>query len=774
MHAFRVYATCAGCALSWALNAQAGGAARNVTAFDKSVRAHLQVAGESATTLGPHTATITNHADRALDFRLLRVVGRPAQGNGLQAEVGSFRLAPSAQQPIRYVVYTNAQRQDHPFGMSKTATWEVSPAGSRVPATTVTLVLSAHLDVGRILQVAVPRTGEDASYTCTPAGLDHTPPQLRPVHCRNALSDAQAGAYPLNVYLAPLNPEDQPYIRPLWVDRLYRTRYVDGRVEPLNCPCECEVDFSSGKRAYSFLPANPRLGYVLEPVVPGLPWISRRMHGDEPDVVLEVERRPDLMDPLTRVDTLHAACIGTGCGADAGIVIDDFELVDDLGHGFATPPPDELRRYAPDGALAVGMTLAPDGPRDKAEAVFRITEGSQGRYVESHYRVRYHGRDGIAREFTSEGFGGVLEPDARRKRSAQQPAARLRADPPPWVHQQLPGPFVRLQIADAFLQPSNVDWATPPLQSQLRLISVMSSRPYGGSGSILGMPVLRADGSLESFRVLTALHLLVPLFHRGLSAEEYTQRYTAPIEVVLSQSWFDDSVDWYDPAEAQWAGPPILGHAFGNDVNARIDVSALPLADQLGMRIPDILVYTVHPDEHLRVASSAFTGLPALDYAIAPSRDNLEVPTTMLGYPGSTEYRPAPQDPSSPALIPMVSAQFPVLRYAPNPPHPLNSRPLVLALPGAFRYTILDPHTTAPVGVGDDLLVFHGFSGAPVLTDLQWMDGALLSATVHGVLASVGTALFTQEEYLNYTGLDVDMSSLDAQIYYEWLNAKLQ
>ena len=759
--------------LLWTLLAPATAAAAADPGFANQVRAHLQVTGNETHSLGPHIATITNRGDRALDFRLLRVVDRPAQGNGLQAEIGDFRLAPAAQQQIPYVVFTNAERQDHPFGMSRIATWKVSPADSPVPATTVTLVLSAHLDVGAILQVAVPRTGEDASYTCTPAELEHTPPRLRPVHCRNALPDAQAGAYPLNVYLAPLDPQDQPYIRPLWVDRLYRTRYVDGRVEPLNCPCECEVDFGSGKRAYSFLPANPRLGYVLEPVVPGLPWIGRRMHGDEPDVVLEVERRPDLMDPLTRVDTVHAACIGADCGADAGIVIDDFELVDDLGHGFATPPPGELWRYAPDGALAVGMTLSPAGPRNKAEVVFRITEASQGSYVESHYRIRYHGRDGVAREFTSQGFGGVLEPDTRRKRSAQQPAGRLRADPPSWVHDQLPGPFVRLRIADAFLRPGKVDWATPPLQSQLRLISVMTSSPYGGSGSVIGMPALRGDGSLDSFRVLTALHLLVPLFHNGLSAEEYTRRYTAPIEVVLSQSWFDDAVDWYDPAEVQWAGSPILGHAFGNQVNARIDVSALPLADQLGMRIPDILVYTVHPDEHLRVTAAAFTGLPVLDYAIAPSRDNLEVPTTMVGYPGSTEYRLDPQDPSSPAVMPMVSAQFPVLRYAPDPPYPMNSRPLVLAIPGAFRYSILDPHTTAPIADGDDLLVFHGFSGAPVLTNLQWMDDALLSATVHGVLASVGTALFTQESYLNYTGLDVDMSSLDAQIYYEWLNAKL-
>ncbi len=783
MPAHRVLRSCAGLLLSWALQAAVPAPAAAAptppvtgSGMDKFIRAHVKVENQTATRLGPHTLTLTNGTGRPLDFRLLRIEDRPARGNGIEARIDSFHLEPMAQQQIPYTVSTNADPQDHPFGMSRTIAWEVTPTDRRaLGSSTVTVVLSAHLDVARILRVAVPAVGEAASYKCAAVRLEQTPPELWPVHCRNALADAQAGAYPLNVYLSPVDPADLPYIRPLWVDRLYRTRYVDGREEPLNCPCECEVDFAGGKHGYSFLPANPRLGYVLEPVVPGLPWISRRMQGDEPDVVLEVERRPDLMDPLTRVDTLHAACLGPTCSADDAIVIDEVERVDDVEHGFAPPPPAESRRYAPNGEIGPGTTLTPGGPHDKGEVAFRITDAAPGRYVESHYVVRYHGRGGMPREFTSPHFGGILESATQRERAARAAASRLRADPPPWVHDQLPGPFVRVELPDASSTRRTIDWATPPLDTHVRLLSALITEPYGGSGSVVGLPELGPDDSVESLKVLTALHLLVPLFHQGLTAEEYTRRYTAPIEVVLSSYWFGSEYPlWYDPTEVEAAGAgSVLGQAFRNGHNATIEVSALPLPDMPGSRIPDVLVYTVHPTEPMRLNPMAWTGLPMLDYDIQPRRDPLLATSTLLGYPQAARYRLDPSDPASVELLPMVGARFPALRNAPDPSFALNSRALSLGGPGSFRYSVLDPRTGQPIRDGDDLLVFQGFSGAPLLSDLLWGEDVLMSATVRGVATSVGISRYTQESYLSYAGFDVDMSSLDAQIYYEWLKAKL-
>ena len=138
MPAHRVLRSCAGLLLSWALQAAVPAPAAAAptppvtgSGMDKFIRAHVKVENQTATRLGPHTLTLTNGTGRPLDFRLLRIEDRPARGNGIEARIDSFHLEPMAQQQIPYTVSTNADPQDHPFGMSRTIAWEVTPTDRR-------------------------------------------------------------------------------------------------------------------------------------------------------------------------------------------------------------------------------------------------------------------------------------------------------------------------------------------------------------------------------------------------------------------------------------------------------------------------------------------------------------------------------------------------------------------------------------------------------------------------------------------------------------------
>ena len=762
----------------------AAGVAANDAGFDKEVAAHLLVTDNEATSAGTHHAVLRNTGGTALHIEPCSVDAWPKQGNGLEASLGAFRLEPGGSAELRYTVGLNESREHDPFVMSRVFRLEVSPQGKPGPRSSVKLSLSARLDPAQLLQVSTPAPGDGGGYRCAASELEHTPQALRPLHCHNVVPDAQAQAYPLDLHAeltrAALDAPPASYAHPLWLDRLYRTRYVDGSSEALNCRYGCAIDFSRGVQDVEVAPLKPGLGYVLEPLVAGLPAISRRMLGDEPDLVLEVERRPDLMDPRTRVDTIQASCVGDDCGADA-IVIDAVELVDDVGRGFAAPPADEMRRYAPDGVLSSGMTLSAAGPRERAELAWRITDGSAGSYVESHYVIDYHGRDGRARRYVSPGFGGILEPvaDDRAAAVGRATVARPAVAPPWWAHEQLPGPFVRLDLPDASGAPRSVHWATPPPSSQARLFSVLIVGDDGGegSGTLVGLPRLRADRSLDSFKVLTALHLLVPLFHNGLRPEEYLAHYDAPLEVVLSEAWFDDTIDTPDPTAALLPELAILGRSFHSLRNAQFQVSAPWLPAAADDRLPDLLLYTVHPTEHLPVTSSAFVGLPVLQFPVLPQSRALTGPTSLFGYAQGGGY-PITVPGSTPIIVhPMVDAQLPALRDTlpgqSAEPLPFNSHTHWLGNPEQFRWTLLDPRTGEEAVYGSDGWVFKGLSGAAMLSEVQWEDGVLKRAVVRAVQSCGSREPDTDQQLMHTIGLDVDTSDAAGQELHAWLDSYL-
>lgn len=765
--------------LCGALQAQAAAVAASDLGFERTVASQLLLSNNEATSLGAHIATLRNTSRTALQIEPRGVEDWPKQGNGIDASLGPLRLEPGASFDIHYTIGLNDSRQHNPFLMSKVFRVEVSPAATPGTRSMVSLALSARVDAAQVLRLSAPELGEAGSYRCAVAELDHTPAQLRPLHCHNVLPDAQAGAYPLGVHAElsadAADPGRFSHLRPLRLDQLYRTRYVDGSTEPLSCRYPCAVDCSRGAQDVAITPTKARLGYTLEPLVPGLPPISRRMFGDEADLVLEVERRPDLMDPLTRVDTVHAACIGSDCGADA-IVIDSIELIDDVGRGFAAPPREEIRRYAPDGELSSGMTLAPAGPRDKAEVAWRITDASRGSYVESHYVIRYHGRDGRPRRFVSPGFGGILEPASDVAAAA---AARPAVAPPWWAREQLAGPFLRLDLPDSSMTPRRVQWGTPPPSSQARLFGVLMTSDDGriGSGTLVGLPQLRADHSIESFKVLTVLHLLVPLFHNGLRPEEYLELYDAPIEVVLSEAWFDDTIDTPDPTAARLPQPEILGRRFHSMRNASIEVSAPWLPALPDVRLPDVMLYTVHPTEHLEVKSSALVGLPVLQFPVLPESRALNLPTSRFGYPQGATYHVLPAGSGPIRLHPMVEATFPALpSKVPSRSSqwlPFNSHTQWLGNTEQFRFAMLNPITGEELVTGSDDWILKGLSGAAVLGELAWEDGVLKRAVVRGVFSSGSRVPETDQLRMHHVGLDVDTSDERGQDFYAWLISHL-
>ena len=784
--------TCAAWMLCGLLPAQAcgvvagdaAGAAANDAGFDKEVAAHLLVTDNEATSAGTHHAVLRNTGGTALHIEPCSVDAWPKQGNGLEASLGAFRLEPGGSAELRYTVGLNESREHDPFVMSRVFRLEVSPQGKPGPRSSVKLSLSARLDPAQLLQVSTPAPGDGGGYRCAASELEHTPQALRPLHCHNVVPDAQAQAYPLDLHAeltrAALDAPPASYAHPLWLDRLYRTRYVDGSSEALNCRYGCAIDFSRGVQDVEVAPLKPGLGYVLEPLVAGLPAISRRMLGDEPDLVLEVERWPDLMDPRTRVDTIQASCVGDDCGADV-IVIDAVELVDDVGRGFAAPPADEMRRYAPDGVLSSGMTLSAAGPRERAELAWRITDGSAGSYVESHYVIDYHGRDGRARRYVSPGFGGILEPvaDDRAAAVGRATVARPAVAPPWWAHEQLPGPFVRLDLPDASGAPRSVHWATPPPSSQARLFSVLIVGDDGGegSGTLVGLPRLRADRSLDSFKVLTALHLLVPLFHNGLRPEEYLAQYDAPLEVVLSEAWFDDAIDTPDPTAALLPELAILGRSFHSLRNAQFQVSAPWLPAASDARLPDLLLYTVRPTEHLQVKPAALAGLPLLQFQVLAQARALDQPTTQFGFPHGGAYHVFPSGSEPIKFHAMVEAPLPVLRSAlPSRSFrslPFNSHTRWLGNPEQFRWSMLDPRTGDEAVTGSDDWIFKGLSGAAALSEAQWEDGVLKRAVVRGVLCCGSRGPTSKQLHLHHTGLDVDTSDEPGQDLYAWLQSQL-
>ncbi len=771
--AWRCARWCAVSMLGWALSAQAAAAASNDDRLDKSLSMFVHVTNQRATSLGVHTATVRNIWLRPLLIRPRALEDWPKQGNGIGVALAPFRLAVGSQQDIRYTVSTNDSPGDSPFTMSRAFALDISMEYAPERKGTVPLVLSANLDPAQVVQVTVPAVGAAGSHVCASPELEHTPQALWPVHCRNTLPDAQAGSFPLDMYVAPADPAQIPNMRTLHLDQVYRTRYVDGSTEPLNCRSPCTIDFARGRQVFGYTPTKPGVGHELEPLVPGLPRISRRMLGDEPDVVLEVERRPDLMDPVTRVDTVHAACIGDDCGADA-IVIDAVERIDDEGHGFEAPPREQIRRYAPDGELSAGMTLAPAGRRNRAELAWRITDASQGAYVESHYEIVYHGRDGRRRRYVSPNFGGILEPPVGSRPAAPNPGAV-----PPWAHQQLRGPFMRLDLPDASMTRQSVLWETPPLDSQMRLLSALMTGEAGrmGSGTLLGMPKLRADYTIDHFQVLSALHLLIPLFHNGLSAAEYLGLYDDAIEATLSRAWFEqeEDIDVPDPTSVRLLQSALLGYSFNSQRNAVIQVSAPQMPATPDVHVPDVMVYTVHPAERLPVRWPAIDAAPLLQVPLPLESQILDVPVSMLGFPHGASY-PA-EGPGSTQIIfqPLIHSPFPALRSRMSTDRhvPFNAHELVLGNSQLFHYSMLNPLTGEVTVTGSEGWIFRGLSGSGVLSHLEWDGTRLRRAVLRGVESAGAVARDTGELRLLYIGLDVEPYEQAGRDYHMWLLSQL-
>ncbi len=769
---------CVVCMLAWATQALAGGGDARQPGFDRTVRSQLQVTNQRASGLGPHTMTIRNTSAMTLRIEPRLVDQWPKSGNGIDVELGPLRLEPNAKQDVRYTISTNDASDSDPFRMIRRYTLQVSADDAPTSTTQVPLVLSATLHPAELVRVRTPAVGPAGSYVCAAAELEHLPQPLWPVHCRNTAAAAQAGAYPLELHLSEADPLQHAYLHSLRLDHLYRTRYVDGSTEPLNCASSCTIDFARGRNLFDYLPTRPELAHELEPLLEGLPRISRRMLGEEPDVVLEVERRPDLMDPMTRVDTIQAVCIGNDCGSGT-IVIDAIDRIDDVGHGFAAPPRGEVRRYAPDGQLQAGMILSPAGPRDRAELAWRITDQSGGAYVESHYEIRYHAGDGRPRRLVSPGFGGILEPPAPG--AAREPAPALRV--PPWAFDQLPGPFLRMEMRDSSSAPSVRYWTTPPLPSQVRLFTVLLPSGEGvatriSSGTLVGLPQLRGDRSVDSFKVLTALHALVPIFYNGLTVDEYLSLYDAPIEVVLSDAWFDDAVETPDPTGAALeTGFEFLGRSFHSARNAMVEVSAPHLPIPGALRLPDVLLLTIHPAEHLLAMDSALAGVAALEFAIAEQPRALDMQTSMFGFAGAARYIVSRPGAWPTLLFPMVQAPLPALRDTlPSAARfhvPFNAHSLRLGTAGQFLHTRLDPVSAADIESANHSRVFGGLSGSAVLSDLVWEGGALQRAVVRAVVSAGSIDPTTDERELHVIGLDADTSVEAGQDYHAWLQSHI-
>ena len=776
MRFHRIVRGCGCCLLLWMLLPPAATAADPDPGFANAVRAHLDSDNSDTEFLGPQSTYVSNTSDMTLHFDLLQVEDWPTTGNGIEAHVDSFDLAPRSGRSIDFTIRTNSTPDANPFVMSRKFRMLVSEKGRPERRVPWTLALSAHLDVGRLLRVSVPEVGEAGSYTCAAARLAHTPPHLQPVHCRNARDDALADSHPLILTLYLTRASDRPYIEPLPMQALYRVRDAEpSAAAPIDAGAEHPgaglIDLAQGSQTWSVTP-QPGRSFVLEPVVPGLPRISRRKHGEEADVVLELDRRPDLMDPLTRVDAVQAACISTDCSEANAVEIDAIERVDDIGHGFYAPPPDEAARYAPDGELRPGMRLSPGGAHDKAEVAWRITDGSQGRYVESHYVIRYHDRDGRGYSLVSSRFGGILE--AASPGTAGAAEAVLRADPPWWAHEQLPGPFMNLSLPDASGQRQSVALATPALDSQIRLVSAMQVAPNLGSASIVGVPSLNTDGSVQTIKVLSALHVLMPLFYNGLSPMEYMADYDGPIQLAVSEAWFNRNVDWNDPARASLIGWGTLGHEFDNHRNARIPISTFVPTGATPTRVPDLVIYTIFPDEKLQLDALALVRAPTLLYGVMPTLQTQPRPLGMAGYPQGAAYRVRAQGTVPIDWMPMVWAPLPALDVGFSPGFPINAHLLRLGRGADFSYAQLDPSSGAVTRTGNDLKPLHGISGAAMLGDAQWgSDGALISATVHGVASSAHETGLGGDKLLNYVGFDVDVSNPDGALLYEWLSARL-
>ncbi len=778
----RIALGCCLCLLLSTLQPPTARSAELDSGFANKVRAHLETDDADTDFLGPHFTYLINTSGMSLHFEPIQVEDWPTTGNGIEADIGSFDVAPRSARVIHYTIHTNSNPYANPFVMSRKfrmLVWEQGKPELRVPWT---LTLMAHVDVTRVLRVSLPAVGDDGSYTCATAQLEHMPPHLQPVHCRNARDDARADSHPLILTLDLVDPSDGRYIQPLLMQALYRVRdAAPCAAAPIDAgadsrdpqrPDADRIDLAQGSQTWSVTP-QPGRSFVLEPVVPGLPRIDRRRHGEEGDVVLELVRRPDLMDPRTRVDTVQAACIGTDCAEDNALEIDAIERVDDIGHGFDAPPPDDASRYAPDGELRPGMRLSPGSAQGKAEVAWRITDGSQGRYVESHYVVRYHDRDGHRFSLVSSPFGGILEPSPG---SAGAAAAVLRTDPPWWVHEQLPGPFMNLSLPDASGQRKSVALAAPALDSQIRLISAMQVAPNLGSASIVGMPRLNVDGTVHTIKVLGALHVLMPLFYNGLSRVEYMVTYHGPIELAVSGAWFDRNVDWNDPVRASLNGWATVGHTFRTRRNARIVFHTMALAGATPTRIPDVAVYTIFPDEELRLDPLALVRAPTLTYGITPMLQTQPRPLAlgMAGYPQGAAYEARAHGTVPIAWMPMVWTPLPALDVGFSPGLPINSHLLRLGRGADFSYDQLDPSSGAVMHTGNDLKPLHGIAGAAMLGEPEWSSsGALASATVHGVASSTYEIGPGGDKLLNYVGFDVDVSNPGGALLYEWLNMQL-
>ena len=316
--------------------------------------------------------------------------------------------------------------------------------------------------------------------------------------------------------------------------------------------CEVVVD---GKSPTAVNTRTNPLPWNITPRIPGLkPGKIIRRNDPESDperktktevITAYVTRTPSVMDPETRVDTLHVICETDNCDDNDGVTIDDVNLIREDSHldGNQALVAPFNPSYYPDGQIKSGEFLKIG---DKRDIAYQITPASDGQLVEAHYKIDYttktdNPKDTKEGSYKSDTFGGRMD----QPQDIQLPGAQPKIKDPVGSigyfnklnngngnlkdpdYKPAYGPFVK--IYDSKEHNNEIGEVSTPLSKNyliaiIEIFIYQTDTPGLGTGNLVsyGQDI---NGNLVSAKILTDRHVVDPLWRGGFNERELNLYY---------------------------------------------------------------------------------------------------------------------------------------------------------------------------------------------------------------------------------------------------------
>ena len=407
------------------------------TEFENMVRSQLWIENNRKKGFGEHKLEIINHTNLTLSITPQFKKALPDNGQ-VVADIPAteITLAPGKQTQYAYTVGVKPD-----FFSTPSLIYELQVTNVDYPDNTIAinLAIAPEVSISDFITISLAEQSEQEKkhneITCQQVPVDYVDPKAYPILCHSRkLKGANIVRYvPLIINPVPPfeNWQVQNFIDNGGLKSVYQqTGVLNHQNVPKKSILQCAKNGKCSPKHDEDIPDDPSVTppavfnpfYGLIPALIGslIPSINvfppnndEPVDPEDPDqqtLTLYNIRRPDLMDPRTRVDTLQVVCFSdtdeacVGALEITGVELQrtDTNIMTTVGALIA---PDNAQYY-PNGKINKGQTLEVG---DKREVAYQITPKSNMQYVEGHYQVTYQDTKGQKQSYESTKFGGIMD-----------------------------------------------------------------------------------------------------------------------------------------------------------------------------------------------------------------------------------------------------------------------------------------------------------------------------------------------------------------------------